>query len=212
MAAGIRTNGVDLDDVFDPYVQGTKPALTGYRSAGQDLRDRYAPIVYGSAASATGYRIPGGADLSTLFAAKGTASYFPPAPWSGKAYQGAYAEPDINTSRTVKVSLEFLTTGVFNAYATEDQNGVKLLDSGRFLPVGSDSSDYEIICVLDSGDPLTLNEIPTYTRIIANKYVELQITGSPQIGKINSVTIVVRKIGNTNESFGSCTLAVDITN
>jgi len=80
MTVGFRNSaGVDLDSVFDPYVQGTKPAATGFRdSAGVDLNQRYAPLVFGSAAAATGMRIASGADLNTLWAAAGTASYAGP--------------------------------------------------------------------------------------------------------------------------------------
>ena len=40
-----------------------------------DLNQRYAVLTYGSQAAATGYRTANGADLNTLWAAKGTASY-----------------------------------------------------------------------------------------------------------------------------------------
>lgn len=75
MPTGFKVDTKDLDDVFDPYVTGTKPALTTYKAGTQDLRDRYAPIVYGTAAPVTNFAINGGADLNTLFAAKGTAAY-----------------------------------------------------------------------------------------------------------------------------------------
>lgn len=74
MPSGHKVNGVDLDDIFDPYVQGTKPANTGYQVAGVDLKDRYAPIVFGASAPATNM-FKAGFDLNTIFAAKGTAVY-----------------------------------------------------------------------------------------------------------------------------------------
>ncbi len=75
MPSGFTTGGADLDDVFDPYVEGTKPAATGYTAAGIDLNQRYAPLTYGAAAAATGMKIAGGADCNTLWAAKGSAAY-----------------------------------------------------------------------------------------------------------------------------------------
>lgn len=78
MPSGFSTGGDDLDDVFDPYVEGTKPAATGYTAAGADLKDRYAPISFGTAAPVTGMSISGGVDLNTLWAAKGTAVYAGP--------------------------------------------------------------------------------------------------------------------------------------
>ena len=74
MGTGFRSSGADFDDLFDPFVQGTKPAPTGYRVAGVDLNQRYAPIMYGSKRADVGYRV-GGVDVSALWAAKGTAKY-----------------------------------------------------------------------------------------------------------------------------------------
>ncbi len=78
MPSGFKTGGTDLDDVFAPYEEGTKPAATGYAVAGADLKERYAPISFGTAAPATGMKIVGGADLNTLWAAQGTAVYAGP--------------------------------------------------------------------------------------------------------------------------------------
>lgn len=77
MPAGFRNAaGVDFDDVFDPYVEGTKPANCGLRTSdGFDLVNRYAPISYGSKAPDVGFRTSGGVDVSNLWAAKGTAVY-----------------------------------------------------------------------------------------------------------------------------------------
>ncbi|WP_323162864.1 Hint domain-containing protein [Stenotrophomonas maltophilia] len=74
MAVNRRINGWDFDDLFDPYVQGTKPAATGHRIGGVDLSERYAPIMYGSKRDNVNYRV-GGMDVSHLWAAKGTAKY-----------------------------------------------------------------------------------------------------------------------------------------
>jgi hypothetical protein len=75
MPTGYRAGGVDFDDLFDPYVIGTPPPATGYRVAGVDLAGRYAPAAFGTTRAPVGYRIAGGADVSTLWAAKGTANY-----------------------------------------------------------------------------------------------------------------------------------------
>jgi hypothetical protein len=77
MTSGYRNSaGVDFDSLFDPYVQGTKPAATGYRTSdGVDLNQRFAPITFGTKGPDVSYRLSGGADASTLWAAIGTASY-----------------------------------------------------------------------------------------------------------------------------------------
>jgi len=75
MPSGYRSGGVDFDDLFDPYVIGTPLPPTGYRVAGVDLAGRYAPAIFGTTRAPVGYRIAGGADVATLWAAKGTANY-----------------------------------------------------------------------------------------------------------------------------------------
>ena len=79
MAVGYRNAAnVDFDDLFDPYVQGAKPADCGFRDSGaSDLVNRYAPIAFGSKGPDVGFRTSAGVDVSNLWAAKGSASYFP---------------------------------------------------------------------------------------------------------------------------------------
>lgn len=101
MPSGFKSGGTDFDDLFDPYVEGQKPALTGYVTDGQDLRDRYAPIEYGSKRADVGFKA-GGQDVSNLWAAKGTAVYIryvlaQSASQTGGSMQAAvnfYAGPD----------------------------------------------------------------------------------------------------------------------
>ncbi|MGN0864362.1 MAG: hypothetical protein ACI4N1_13720 [Stenotrophomonas koreensis] len=65
---------MDFDDLFDPYVEGTKPPATGICVQGVDLNQRYAPLSYGTKRADVGRRT-GGVDVSNLWAAKGTAVY-----------------------------------------------------------------------------------------------------------------------------------------
>ena len=79
MVTGFKKGATDLDDIFDPYVEGAKPAATAFKTAdGIDLNQRYAPLSYGTQAAATGMKIAGGAVLNTLWAAKGSAVYAGP--------------------------------------------------------------------------------------------------------------------------------------
>lgn len=75
MTSGIASKGVDLDSIFDPYQAGTtKARAAGLNVAGSDTSNRFANIIYGTAAAATGIQSEG-ADINTLYAAKGTAKY-----------------------------------------------------------------------------------------------------------------------------------------
>lgn len=107
MPSGFTTGGTDLDDVFDPYVEGTKPAATGYTAAGTDLKERYAPLSYGTAAPVTGMSISGGADLNTLWAAKGTAVYAGPvAPGIGASYTETRAVTSGGVTSTLVLTIK----------------------------------------------------------------------------------------------------------
>lgn len=78
MSDAIKSNGVSLAAIFDPYVAGTtKARATGIHDAGNDISNLYANIIYGSAAAATGIASEG-ADLNTLYAKLGTAQYATP--------------------------------------------------------------------------------------------------------------------------------------
>ena len=92
MAVNYRNNaGVDFDDLYDPFVQGTPPAATGYRNlSGVDLAGRYAPIAFGTKGPNVNYRNLAGVDLSNLWAAIGTARYLPVIPF------GAYDQSIFN--------------------------------------------------------------------------------------------------------------------
>lgn len=84
MTSGIQSKGVDLDSIFDPYQAGTtKARAAGIAVASSDISNRFANIIYGNAAASTGIRSQG-ADINTLYAAKGTAKY--KLPIDGNAY------------------------------------------------------------------------------------------------------------------------------
>lgn len=75
MSNAINSKSVPLSSIFDLYQAGTtKARASGIDDAGTDTSDLYANIIYGSATAATGISSEN-ADLNTLYAAKGTASY-----------------------------------------------------------------------------------------------------------------------------------------
>lgn len=91
MTSGVQSKDADLDSIFDPYVAGTtKARANGGAVAGSDTSNRYANIIYGSAAAATGIQSEG-ADLNTLYAAKGTSRYATPD--NGAAYLSSLTVP-----------------------------------------------------------------------------------------------------------------------
>lgn len=129
MSTGFRNaSGTDFDDVFDPYVQGTKPAATGYRTSdGVDLNQRYAPLAFGSAAAAQGYRISSGSDVNTLWAAKGTANYS--LPINGQTYIAAYNIPNA-TSGYALIGFRIVTGNTWQVYQSLNGAAATVLASG----------------------------------------------------------------------------------
>ena len=67
-----RHNGVPLHELFDPDIMGDGPAAPGFREGGVPLK--FASIAYGSKGPDVKKR-SGGEDISTLWAAAGTAVY-----------------------------------------------------------------------------------------------------------------------------------------
>lgn len=131
MTSGYRSGGVDFDDLFDPYVTGTKPAPTGRRVDGVDLSERYAPIMYGSKRADVGYRVDG-VDVSNLWAAKGTASYFP-------TTINAYSESFTGQSRNAASRIWARPSGVIQVQNTATTSSA---GAGEY-PMPGAASDYQ---------------------------------------------------------------------
>lgn len=126
MPANYKQAGTDFDSLFDPYVQGTKPAATGYKVEGVDLSDRYAPISFGTKRADVGFKV-GGSDVSNLWAGYGTAVYFPTTiEATSQSLVGAAASASvgiaIKTNGTIVVSLTGTTSeageGTYNYVPT----------------------------------------------------------------------------------------------
>ena len=110
MASAHKSGGVDLDDIFEPYTAGTKPANTGFRNGGVDLKDRYAPLSLGSAAAPVIQRA-GGVNLNAIFAAKGTVgSGIVPSPLPGAYNDSALGA---GTGLVAGVYFRFNSNGTF---------------------------------------------------------------------------------------------------
>jgi len=126
-------NGVPLTDIFDPYVSGTKAIVTGYTvmvgGVPTDLKDLFAPIYLGTSAGPTKYHVYG-ADLNTLFAAKGSVSYS--LPINGQTYT------DNSGRGTASLALNVKSDGT---YTVVNHLSV-VLASGTWLPSGDSVSNW----------------------------------------------------------------------
>jgi hypothetical protein len=169
MTTGLRiASGVDLDAVFDPYVQGAKPPNTGYRTSdGVDLAGRFAPLAFGSQAATTGYRLSDGADPNTLWAKIGTASYndsvvIPFGSYTARA-TGSH-DIDARWVLTLKPdgtwSIAQTTNGQSNSTSGTPTSG-----NWHVSPAAGVGSDYEIRFTADVGidNTFTGAASPSYT-------------------------------------------------
>lgn len=196
MASGYRiASGVDLDDVFDPYVEGSKPGNTGYRTAdGVDLANRYAPLTYGTQAAATGYRIASGADVNTLWAKKGTAGYLLSDPGFPAVIQ------DTITGTSGSVYLTLLRDGTWST--SEGWTG-----KWYGTPQPTIGDGYEVLATVTGGGPGSVtNDASTWVSLSSARTVRLDVP--TRITTSRSVTIEIRKLGGAVGSTGTTTLMI----
>ena len=221
MATGFLKGTVDLDDIFDLYAQGTQPAATGYKVGTVDLNQRYAPLVYGTQAPVTGMKISGGADLNTLWAAKGTAVYTITG-LDGKFISAG--DPAHTGQATVNAvaQVTIKNDGTWQAYAGNSFGPISLAapTSGTWLPPGGVVSDYEVkfgivITTVNTAEDLVVsNSAPAYSVCSTTRSAALTLPDYPGNNShdrdaMATVTIRIRKIGSTAESVTNCTLDVN---
>lgn len=134
MTTGFRNAAnVDFDDLFDPYVQGTKPAATGFQTSdGTDLRERYAPIAFGTKGPNVGFQTAAGVDVSNLWAAAGTAVYFP-------ASLLALSNSSAGLARTATLTIAVRTNG----NVVVDANGTSAESGSGSYQYGASSAAYD---------------------------------------------------------------------
>jgi hypothetical protein len=134
VTSGRQSKGVDLDSIFDLYVAGTtKARASGEFVASSDLSNRYANIIYGSAAAATGIASQG-ADLNTLYAAKGTANYA--LPINGQTYTSNVSIVSGTASATINFAITSGSNWAINASNTRGVPASAVLASGT-IPSGA---------------------------------------------------------------------------
>lgn len=163
--------GVDLDDVFDLYVQGDKVAPTGFTNDGVDLRERYAPLQSGSQAALTGFRIATGADFNTLWAAKGTAVYR--LPFHGTNF--IVADQAKTNQGQVQASIGFTlaANGTYRVFSGTLQSGSSDLATGTWNTFGEPAGAFEVLIemALTAGQPSStvINDAAAWASLGSNR-------------------------------------------
>jgi len=150
MASGIKSKGVDFDDLFDPDIIGDGPTAPNLRSKNTPLR--YAALKYGTKRADVGID-ENGVDVSNKWAAKGTTRYG--LPINGKSYSANYQSPT-NESGTAFATV----TVVINSNGTYTvtrglRTGSTTLASGTWHTFGGSPADYDVRLISEdvNGDP-----------------------------------------------------------
>lgn len=134
MATNYKVNGVDLDQIFDPYMSGTKPAPTKYTVNGVDLKDIFAPRYLGASAPVTKYTV-NGVDLNQIFAAKGSVNYNLP------INDTSYFANQSGVNGSAKLIFNMFSSGSYSI--VRSIRGVTTtLASGPWLPSGDSVANY----------------------------------------------------------------------
>ncbi len=135
MASGVKSAGVDLDDLFDPDVVGDGPSAPGIQSGSVPLK--YAAIKYGTKRADVGVA-NAGSDVSNLWAAKGTASYT--LPINGQTFIGAYNIPN-QSSGYALIGFRIVTGNTWQVYSIPNGAPATILASGA-IPTGAATVAY----------------------------------------------------------------------
>lgn len=163
MTSGYRNSaGVDTDNLFDPDIVGDGPSATGYKKSDGTLL-KYAAAKYGTVGPNTGYRLSNGADIATLWAAKGTAQYS--LPINGQTFTSTGATVGTGAC-TATLDFEIATSG-WTLVSSGTNATTKTLASGA-VPSGAISvqiTDTWLDATGDTDAGTTNNTCSTYTTI-----------------------------------------------
>lgn len=92
MASGYKNAAdTDFDDLFDPDIVGDGPTAAIFEDPDGTLL-KYANVKYGTAGSNVGFKLSNNADVATIWAKKGSASYATPD--NGKTYTSRVIVPN----------------------------------------------------------------------------------------------------------------------
>lgn len=218
MTSPIKSKGVPLSSIFDPYQSGTtKARASGIAENGNDTSNIYAKLSYGSSASATGI-LSEGADLNTLYAALGTARY--PLPFNGAtiiAKSDEAVNPDTHTSVTFNINSDgTFTVAVIQNEPPGDYNPF----GGTWLPSGKSVSDFQVQFVWNEtshyvGGPATVtNGAATYSACTTSRALSVvqNVPTGGDAGSVGNVTINLKQISTGVITTTTCVANVNCIN
>lgn len=214
MASGYKNAaGSDFDDLFDPDVVGDGPTAANFKLSDGSLL-KYADVKYGSAGPNVSFKLANGADVATLWAKKGSASYVSPPAGTFVAKSFGTQGPAMDSNVTVNIHSD----GTFTV-TTAGNGSVSPVLSGTWLPAGDSASNYQVEFVwaqssqYPNGPATITNGAATYQACTSNRSISVdaqvgQLTGNDK-GSIGSITVNIKRISTGQVSAGICGVTVE---
>jgi hypothetical protein len=177
--SGFRNaSGIDFDNLFDPDVSGDGPSAVGFRNSDGSLL-RYAAVAHGQQGAPTGFRLAKGADVCTLWAAKGTASYVI-AGLSGRNFSVSEQALTNQGNVSASVSISINANGTWTVIGSNSRGGVTIPApvSGTWLTTGGAGSQYDAqIDISGSGSSgfSASSSAPSWQSLAANQVATLTL-------------------------------------
>ena len=215
MTTGYRNSvGTDTDNLFDPDVVGDGPTAAAYKKSDGTLL-KYAAAKYGTVGPDTGYRLSNGADIATLWSAKGTANY--PLPIGGANFI-AHSSGVVSPSMDSNINVQINANGSYSVTVAGNGAGNTPSTSGTWLPSGASASDYQVQFVWSqssqypSGPATVTNGASSYAACTSNRSIVFdaqvgQSTGLDK-GSVGSVNINLKYVPSGKVT--TTTFAIDI--
>lgn len=168
--------GVNLDDVFDPFVEGTQlDTSTGWNDVeGNDIFNRYAPLSFGAQAAVTRLNDKKGRDLNQWWAAKGTASYA--LPINGQEFSSSSGSGVKSTSCTCRF---YAASSGWSISGSSTTGGPVPSESGS-IPGNAVSVMYSYTVTDQEGQSSVNNTASTVTPLSTGGFIELTANSKPE--------------------------------
>lgn len=202
MSNSVASKNVSLADIYDPYVAGTtKARASGIDDAGTDTSDLYANIIYGTAAATTGIQSES-ADLSTLYAAKGTAKYATPD--NGDTYASTVnigSGESFSSQINVSIGAGQYSITVYNKSLSGAMTPTTYTYS---IPSGMTQFYLKITYSSGASQLLTITDKEAWTAIPASSTLEGSVVSGPRGGASGTQTTVL----NCYLAFGTAAAAL----
>lgn len=213
-----NVKGVGLDQIFDPYISGTKASLTGYTvkisGVDTDLRDIFAPLYLGTSAGPTNYKVKN-ADLNTFFAAKGTANYS--LPINGQTYN-SQSSGNVSSSMLASAKITIKADGTY-AVQCVGNNIVTSPASGTWLPSGGTVSNFQVqftsaqVSQFTTGPATITNTAAAFTACTSDQSLTASAaspqTGGQDRGGTYAITIAIKNVATGSVATTTITFTVE---